>query len=556
MSACKVKALDENDRARRGELDLSNPFADATRIEPRNDDDSIDGPAGDLGAAWTADGADGGRVIMPELASETRDPIIGAAADVFRGAPQALSAEWFASADAALIPAKVAAKEHDRVTTIAALMQRSTTALDGGAAQPSQALAAVTAAELYLSDVATLAGFARETMTAGARTRALLEAGPIVRIETGIDAIDIPTRGGLWAGRLISVFGGAPDAGKTGLVTQIGHKAARAGYAVAIHAGDEDAEGIIRRIGQLEGFDRKLLEDRDPETLAALAKHLETELPNLLIIDQDMDEMMVTDTAAALFATRERLGALGAVLVCDSIQTARVQGTEAAKDPRGRSALVVAALKSIGSRGALVIATSEISRAHYSDPEKKPNPMAAFKESGGIEYAARHAFVLTKVDGGTVEVMFPKNKGGNLAGEDATFRLAFEAATCRFVDTAMPLPEEKSANAPAWLEWNARRVAYVVRKATGGFGGGKTAMATVLRAKPERVRAAVDAAIGAGWVTEEGKGKGARLLPGAMPPPAANPCRAPGCEDGEKPFDKAGGVCFSCSGSGMAKPPK
>ena len=77
------------------------------------------------------------------------------------------------------------------------------------------------------------------------------------------------------------------------------------------------------------------------------------------------------------------------MLVVDSVQTCRAFGTDIADNPRARADLVMASFKRVARKlKHIVIATSEVSRGWYRNSNDRIDPLAAFKESGGIEYAA------------------------------------------------------------------------------------------------------------------------------------------------------------------------
>lgn len=292
------------------------------------------------------------------------------------------------------------------------------------------------------------------------RVRQLVTLGEPHRIQTGLGWIDHITGGGLMVGKLINAIGGAPNAGKTSLMVQIAHNASRAGVPVAIHAADEAAEGIIIRIGQALGFAQEDLERRDPHALAALAGRLEG-LP-LLILDQDLDEVDVEGAAARLAALAEEKGAPSALLCVDSIQKARACGTDKAKDQRSRAETVVASLKRIGAHHSFaIVATSELSRGAYRNAKDRIAALAAFKDSGDIEYAARLALVLQSVPGEAgklVDVDVPKNKAGRIEGDEAGFRMRLDRARCTYaIEPRPPSGEGDEGDMEARLDVAARK---------------------------------------------------------------------------------------------------
>jgi predicted ATP-dependent serine protease len=81
--------------------------------------------------------------------------------------------------------------------------------------------------------------------------RALRLGGRGVRIPLGVKTLDRACRGGLLPGKIL-IVGGAPGAGKTTFVTQKAYELALRGVYVAVLAADEDADGLLIRIGQNE----------------------------------------------------------------------------------------------------------------------------------------------------------------------------------------------------------------------------------------------------------------------------------------------------------------
>jgi KaiC/GvpD/RAD55 family RecA-like ATPase len=264
-----------------------------------------------------------------------------------------------------------------------------------------------------------------------------------VRIKTGLPTLDEATRGGIPCGKLL-IFGGAPGAAKTGTVTSIAHRVAQTGIQVAILAADEDADGLLTRIGQIEGFDRLKIEERDPETVAALASRLAS--LNLLLVDADEDGASLEEVAEEL-ARRANGGP--AVLGVDSLQRIRAKGTREAKTVRERVDCAVEAVKRVTKRyGFVTLVTSELARGSYrsQDASEQINDLAAFKETGGIEYGASLALVMRSRKGtpDIVDVTMPKNRLG--PKRDFVLRWDFERATAteRHEDRLDPLADLKS----------------------------------------------------------------------------------------------------------------
>ncbi|HEV8462122.1 MAG TPA: DnaB-like helicase N-terminal domain-containing protein [Gaiellaceae bacterium] len=260
-------------------------------------------------------------------------------------------------------------------------------------------------------------------------------------LSTEIAAIDLALRGGHRRGKVI-VLAGAPGAGKTTLAVQIAHDAAMRGIPVSILAADEDAEGLAIRIGQQQGLNRDDLEAGDEFAKATLRERCQTDLASLAMADSDEDGVLLEDVAAELgrrarYVYKDAQGRdveaqKPALLVLDSIQTIRCQGSDQAETPRAKVDLVMAAIKRCAKiHGVSIIATSEVSRAFYrGGDEREPNALAAGKDSGSIEFGASVVMVLRSVPdgGGDVDVDIVKNRIGTVK---TTLRMRIDHARAR-----------------------------------------------------------------------------------------------------------------------------
>lgn len=317
--------------------------------------------------------------------------------------------------------------------------------------------------------------------------RAKIGASPTMHVATGLPTLDANTRGGPLTGRIL-VIGGAPNTGKTSLAVQFGYRCARAGYAVAMHCVDEDRDGITFRVGQYHGLTLDQLEAAEPWALGNLADRL-AEVPNFLLVDQDEDELTVEDTAEMLAELGSAPQCKGRVLIVDSLQLARTAGSHEAAGPRERIDVVTRTLKSIARhRNTLVVATSELSRAWYRGSQGRIDPMAAFKESGSIEYAMGTGLVLVGVAGepDLVDVLLPKNK----RGQRRPFRLERDARTCMYREVA--LPESSEVMRLPRLQELRRKIVGVVQDATEPLTS-KSAIYRVVKGTKADVFATVDA---------------------------------------------------------------
>jgi KaiC/GvpD/RAD55 family RecA-like ATPase len=241
-------------------------------------------------------------------------------------------------------------------------------------------------------------------------------AGP--RLSTSLATLNRHTRGGIPPTGKLIVIGGAPGAGKTSLACQEGFRWARAGVPVAFLASDEDADGIEVRIGQSLGISRTLLEEADPGARTELAEHMR-QVPAFHLIDAEEEEVSTLEAVAERLASLRPPGE-PAVLVVDSLQTVTALAAEKARDPRDKINLVLKTLKTIAKRYRLtVIVTSELARGAYREAQGKNgkgevNLLAAFKESGAIEYGVTLAMVLRALEepDANIEAVVVKNRLG------------------------------------------------------------------------------------------------------------------------------------------------
>ena len=311
-----------------------------------------------------------------------------------------------------------------------------------------------------------------------------------VRMATGFPTLDRITRGGLPTGKLLAI-GGAPGAGKTALGVQWAFRWPQAGAHVGVLACDEDASGLLIRFGQLLGIERADLERGDAAAKSKLVEWVSR--VHFTLWDSDEDEISLERASKDLRATA---GDLPSVLLVDSLQTVRVDGAAGAGSPRERIDAVVRAAKLAAKVDRhLVVATSELARGAYRsrDVSESINDLAAFKESGGIEYALGLALVLrSRPDAnGLVDVTVPKNRFGN---EKTPFaiRLDFARAGVREDTLVAALDVGNVLGQYRDAIMNHRQV-------RSGAAFGKTALAELVPGKRANKLKAIDALI------EEGK---------------------------------------------------
>jgi hypothetical protein len=260
------------------------------------------------------------------------------------------------------------------------------------------------------------------------RLRELRDQGP--PMPTGIDPIDKSTRGGLRAEKMV-VLGGAPGAGKTSLMRQIADYMSRDGVAVGWFAADEEPVGIdIRRVQAL-GVPRDEAERPSDATL----ERVRLALVPLPFEIYDTADGWTLETAAVdharAYPDKPR------VFFVDSLQTARTERS-AGLEKKGRIDDVVLTLKNLSRHPATkcaVVVTSELARGSYRNEASADatSDLAAFKESGDIEYAGQVLMVLRSLPGESevVSASQPKNR----LGVKRDFLLAFDRETTNFEET-------------------------------------------------------------------------------------------------------------------------
>lgn len=250
------------------------------------------------------------------------------------------------------------------------------------------------------------------------------------RVLTGIPTLDRACRGGVPLAKIV-IAGGAPGAGKTGLLTQVAHDMARAGQRVRILATDEGADAIAVRLGQLVGGDRNALERREPETLKRVRRSLDA-LPLDVVAERTIEDAYVDGLN---------------VLVIDSIQTVTCQANLNAKARNSRVESSVKAIKGLRDRGVLILVTSELAREGYENPKRKPR-LSDFKGSGDIEYQADLAFAMVTRDGGLTSTLYTVK---SRLGDKPEVLLHWNKRAARFKETP-PTPLEAKQDPRPWYE--------------------------------------------------------------------------------------------------------
>lgn len=273
--------------------------------------------------------------------------------------------------------------------------------------------------------------------------RELMALPKVERLPMGVPSIDAMMRGGIPYPRLV-VIGGGPGTCKTSFALAIAHHNAKRDVACAILAADEGRDGIIMRLAQREGLSAAQLQDGEGnDDVRRMA--WEMAIPRigpLPMLVEEGDEEHVTVEYMAEWLDKIAKGKPG-ILIVDSVQTVRTNETVDDDSIRSRVDAVIRALKKIAKRH-LVIAISEVGRGWYRNKREQIDPMAAFKESGGIEYAAQTAIVLSTVpdDDNAFDAVMPKNRGY----QKAPFRLALDRARMTFTEAPVPDAEQDAQN--------------------------------------------------------------------------------------------------------------
>lgn len=313
------------------------------------------------------------------------------------------------------------------------------------------------------------------------RLRALQHQGPVHA--TGLEPLDKALRGGLRAEKVL-IVGGAPGAGKTSLVRQVADHLSRNAVAVAWIASDEEPSAIDVRRLQAIGVPREVAEQPGEAVLERAAREL-APLPFEVF---DAAEGWTLERVFAELA--RRYPDATRCVVADSLQTVRTERTAALDNQRAKIDDVIATAKQLSrapATRAMVIFTSELARGSYRSEASADatSDLAAFKESGGIEYGAHVLLVLRsfKGDGNFIGATMPKNR----LGPKLDFNLKMDRET-----TAMAQTFEDPREAAELL--SAEQAIPEVRKALedrGWPGLSQRGVETAVRRDTHTVRAAL-----------------------------------------------------------------
>lgn len=344
--------------------------------------------------------------------------------------------------------------------------------------------------------------------------------GPLLHVPTGIGGLDQMTGGGLVVGTA-TIAMGPPDSAKTLLVAHLVGELARTGVTVGVLAVDEDEDGLVTRLAQRAGFERRACETRDHSMLDRIGEAI-GDLPVLVF-----DESNTIDTAAAELATVAKKRGTRAALFVDSLQTCRCAAETLGGSRYDATTTRMATLRACAARHRLiVVCTSEQNRASYRGAERDRtlSEMSAGKDSGAIEYLAKVLLSLRSIDNDAVELRLVKNKFGrrHLANEPG-IRLAIDRVAQLLTEsgsapTAMRPQKDKYAE----LEATRRAVVATVDR-MGGFVSSRRTIVENTRGKDKVLYEAIKEAVLAGDLLPDGSGfrrPGAarEVLPAVLPP--------------------------------------
>jgi hypothetical protein len=229
---------------------------------------------------------------------------------------------------------------------------------------------------------------------------------------------------------------------KRGVQTPEGHRP----VVVAIAATDEPRDGVLSRIGQMEGVQRASLESEELHIARAAWTFVGdriSQVPNLMIFDPRAEnEARTVDEMIEIAVARANEINARLVIIIDSIQTAPFESdyTGGKHEPSTREK-IEARMRTVRRwtvrHGACAIVVSELNRGAYRQGAEAD--LSSFKEAGGIEYGADIAVTMKRLkdEDGVIEVTVQKNRLGELE----PFRLK-RNEHCQFDPVAIPEGEE------------------------------------------------------------------------------------------------------------------
>jgi DNA primase (bacterial type) len=271
---------------------------------------------------------------------------------------------------------------------------------------------------------------------------------PKFRFPSGIPSIDAACRGGLPTGCVV-IFVGWPDAGKTGLGTQIILEIAMKNEVVAVlFTPDGGQQATAIRIGGLLGLDQDKLEERDPEEKERLRALLRQH--RIFIVDDAQDGMVYEQVRADMEKVRPDLPH---VYLIDSAQECLATDAADELDERHRViALARAAYKTVEANPipSLALVTSQVAGQSFA-PRKRDRtaPIGSPAESKKLSFLSHMIIYLEgdpakEPDFGQAAVVKSK-----LRGPKPSFGLRVDSATSRLSEIDAVVVEQNRAERTA-----------------------------------------------------------------------------------------------------------
>jgi replicative DNA helicase len=238
---------------------------------------------------------------------------------------------------------------------------------------------------------------------------------------------------------LVTLFGGAPGAGKTAFTMQIVADAMRATPTLrAVVCNVEMAPAVLldRQLARLAGIDLALIRHR-----RLTAEHATRAGQGLDALDALADRLAFVRppfTLDNLAATADAFGA--DLLLLDYIQRIAPPGDHG--DRRGAIDKTMDYLRRFADAGVAVVVVAAVARSKDSKGRSSYSEglsLASFRESSELEFGADDAFILTPDDGDDAEAVAMRHLKSR-HGEARDISLRFERRYQRFT----PAPEGPS----------------------------------------------------------------------------------------------------------------
>lgn len=224
--------------------------------------------------------------------------------------------------------------------------------------------------------------------------------------------------------RGVTVIGGAPGCGKTGITIQVAQQYAKEGGPVVFLSYEQGPGGFFSRIFQREtGRETKdliaIIQGEEGEKIAAQLESEISQMTNLLLFglpDEGEEENQIKEIKEAIVAMQEATGKT-ALLVVDSLHYVPLGAASAGLDgKRAIDAALKIFTKIEQETGAAVLL---ISHQTKEEAKKGSDGQMAFSGSATITYACDIAILMNETEptekGHAVIVSIPKNRLGRKA---------------------------------------------------------------------------------------------------------------------------------------------